>query len=367
MKRLFICFYIIFMGLTTFSIDLKVGTYSDFPNSFYTNENSGIFTEILKNIANEKGWNLTIYNNSKEKINTMFLNNSLDIIYPTLVDSTFIIKDSMKVFTNSKSIISIFDLKNKWIGVKKSSIFYDQIKTILNKNNIRCIFSEYESYDEVFKELKNKKIDVAIISKNAWLILSNKYNFIESRLNFPEVKLGIIAKDKSIQKVIDDYILNIKEDPNSVYYKVLKEYFNKEHSFILKKIDIYIYSVFIFFVIVLFFSRKKYIRKNKQILKLKEYLEKELYNVKESLENLEIEKQKLSTTFSTDKKAQESLRSIIDINSNISEYMNIDEDLFLTELFRTSLKLLDADYGSIQKFEKNKWKFIDSIGHDINI
>ncbi|BBE31415.1 hypothetical protein OSSY52_15560 [Tepiditoga spiralis] len=367
MKKLLLYFCVIFIGLATFSLDLKVGTYSDFPNSFYTNENTGVFTEILKDIANEKGWNLTIYNDTKEKINNMFFNNRLDIIYPTLVDSNFIIKDSMKIFTNSESIISIFDLKNKWIGVKKNSIFYKQIKDILNKNNVRCIFSEYESYDEIFKELKNKKIDIAVVSKNAGLILANKYNFIESRLNFSEFKFGIIAKDKTIQENINDYIIKIKENPNSIYYKTLKKYFNKKNNFILIEKDIYIYSFFIFAIIVLFFSRKKHIKKNKKILKLKETLEKELYDIKKSLENLEIEKQKLSTTFSTDKKAKESLKSIIDINSNISEYMNIDEDLFLTDLFRTSLNLLGADYGSIQKFEKNKWKFVDSIGHDINI
>jgi len=116
------------------------------------------------------------------------------------------------VYTGNKlTIESFIDLNSKNVAVMKGSINTDGIegiKSLAKKFDIKCRFTEVESYQEVFKLLSNGKVDAGVVNRIFGSLFSEEYNVRKSPIIFNPRHLQK-TKGSHLKKRPKGHILNV--------------------------------------------------------------------------------------------------------------------------------------------------------------
>ncbi|BBE30287.1 hypothetical protein OSSY52_04280 [Tepiditoga spiralis] len=143
-----------------------------------------------------------------------------------------------------------------------------------------------------------------------------------------------------------------------------------------KVILIYFFSITILTSIILFLIINIYKRK-----KAENIIQKQNMELESSYEELEAQHEELEATqeelTKNYKKIKSEKQKNIEINDKLNKIIEVTEkfskmnttfDEFCNTLLKAAIALIpEADYGSISIMEKDKWNYIATVGHDLNI
>ena len=266
---------------------LKVGVYEN-PPKIFMNPNQqpdGIFIDIIKEIAKKEGFSIKyVYGNWSDLLE-MLKKGEIDIVPDVAFskerdslysfNNLFVLSSWLEVFTlKDHPFNSVYDLNHKRIGVLKGSIQEEYLNTSL-KNNFNIDYSVlvYDNYEGTVKALENNEVDV---------LIANRFFYYSSCCNNNVFPTGIILrpselffaftknKHQDLIVIIDKHIANFKNDPESVYYRSIHKWLDKEyHTFFPNYLKWGLFIVFIIIVITLLFNvilRKKVRNKTTELI-----------------------------------------------------------------------------------------------------
>lgn len=236
---------------STDSLDIKVGFYENSPKIYKINDNNhtgseqytGFFPELINYIAEQEGWSLTYIEGTWSECLDRLYKGEIDVL-PDVGFSAQraalynfsrepVLTDWAYIYTLDNSTIQTFEeLRGKKIAVMKDDIDYIGPSGFLNISTIfqlDCTIMEFPDLFSVFESIANGTVDAGVANglfgnRNAYkyhlqrTILS--FNKIDFKFAFP--KNGSLTD--IIAPIIDEWVINLKNDENSVYYTLYDEF-----------------------------------------------------------------------------------------------------------------------------------------------
>ena len=226
-------------------ISLRVGMYENAPLIYHDEAGkiSGIFPDILKDIARKEGWTLEYIPGSFADSMRRLKNGSVNILPAVafseeratdyLFNNETAITNWGRVYARKGSgIESIVDLRGKRVAVVRDNIDYvgpEGIVNILKKFNVNVRYIEYDGYLEIMAALKKGEADAAVLSR-----LYGEINARDPRiektsiiLNPIQIRFAFNPADihaRMLLNKIDSHLLEMKSDPGSVYHDIIDLY-----------------------------------------------------------------------------------------------------------------------------------------------
>lgn len=259
MKNYFFRFslFLIFAQIFCFSsvlaaeTDLKtvrVGVYDNNPKIYRDVDGNikGFWADITNYIAQKENWNLIYVYGTWDEGLARLKNNEIDLMVDVGVsDERKLLYDFNKesaflswsmIYTRKGFEIKSFkDLEGKNIAIMKSSVHYTAplgLKNVLNSFGISSNLIDAANMEDIFKLLDTNQADAGVVNWNFGISNEERFNVVRtglifnpSELNYAMPKNG--PKNNYLTSVIDFHLREIKNDPDSIYYKSISENFGK--------------------------------------------------------------------------------------------------------------------------------------------
>ena len=240
-----IIFYIYFNISQENQQELKIGIYDNPPKIFIDEKGDpkGFWPEIIKNIAEKENWKLKwvfgTFDENLEKLKENKIDIMPDVAYSQNRNEEYDFnKEAMfvnwgRIYSfNEDDIESFLDLRNKKIAVMKNGIHYigdEGIKNLLKRFDIKSIFVEKDSYEEIFKSLKKRKVDVGVVNRIFGNKNFDKYKLEKTPIIINPIELKIaFTKDAGMNFYLinrfDYHLKKMKNNENSIYYTLMKKW-----------------------------------------------------------------------------------------------------------------------------------------------
>ncbi|HAV77672.1 MAG TPA: hypothetical protein DCX53_10005, partial [Anaerolineae bacterium] len=280
---------------------LRVCAYENAPK-IYTNENgivTGFWPELLNYIAVQEGWDITWVPGAWEDCLTMLGNNEIDILPDTgwteersrmyaFSEETVLISWTRMYAPAGSDITSILDLEGKSIAGLRGSFNLDGpegIKELTDQFGVHSTFIEMDNYTQVFEALENGDVDAGITNKDFGNLNESKYDVVRTPILFQPARILFAfpmdgAQTSYLIERIDNRILDLKADDNSIYYQALDNYLGEKASGLneqeipdwVKNLGIFAGGVIIFLLAVGFSSQTQVKRRTAELQKNQEQL-----------------------------------------------------------------------------------------------
>jgi hypothetical protein len=216
-----------------------VGIYQNSPKVFIDESGmpKGIFIDLMNCIAKSEGWEIEyIFGTWSENL-TLLSQSKIDILLDVAysddrainyqLNTIFVIDDWLEAYTNKKNFInSVYDLNNKRVAVIKGSIqeFFLE-NDVKGKFKIDFEIISFPDYPSAASSVLKGECDAMVASRFFYFskdrhpdILPTAINLRPSQVYFAFPK----GKEPEIINAIDKNLINLKNNPNSIYYKSLK-------------------------------------------------------------------------------------------------------------------------------------------------
>ncbi len=225
---------------------IKVGVYNNPPKVFLNkkNEPSGIFIDLVDAIARNEGLKVEYVSGSWSQLIDLLKRGALDVMpdvaFSEERDSLFllsmpVISSWLQVFTTHETTIQVIqDLNYKKVGVLRGSIQEDYlINTLQELNKLDFELLTYNDYASSATALKENKIDA---------LVANRFFYFSDLCDAAILPTGLILQlnelhfafakntDAQLIKMFNKNISNLKNTPESVFYKSVKKWFSKKTS-----------------------------------------------------------------------------------------------------------------------------------------
>lgn len=327
-KGLFILLVLILVFLLFLSLPgetkrtLLVGAYDNPPLVFRDRDGRvrGMYPEVLEHIAQREGWGIEYIFLPFSSLLSHLREGRLDLLlsvvyteerakYLDFNHQTFLVNWG-EVYTSpaSFSVSSLSDLASKKIAVGKDDVYGEELKRLLHNLQIDAQFWETEDYRGVFTAVKEGMADAGVVSrlyggqfaKTAGLA-ATPIVFLPTELRFAVPR----GKNREIIDTIDEHLLVLKVESNSIYYQSLNYWLSiKEEEWHLPswiKWSLIIVSVaFSLTLFLSYFLRREVRRQTKELVEKSEALAQEIKERKALEEELRfnLDFQRLTTNIS---------------------------------------------------------------------
>lgn len=225
---------------------IKVGAYENSPKIFAdpNGKISGFWADITHHIAEQEDWKIHWMHGSWQECLDRLQNREINLMVdvgftPERAELFEFSQETVhlswtRIYKQSGSgIQSILDLEGKIIAGLQGSFDLngpEGLKAVTNKFEIDCEIREFASYDLVFIELQNAKIDAGIVDKDFGNINESKFNIERTpivlqpaRMQYAFPKDG--ERTELLMNNIDRHLRKMKEEKNSLYYRAVDRYF----------------------------------------------------------------------------------------------------------------------------------------------
>lgn len=233
---------------------IRVGQYDNPPKIYEDDQGNviGLFPDLLGYIAVQEGWTIEYVKGTWTECLDRLENNTIDIMVDVAYSDERAEKydfNNVEILSNwgiiyrkkGSNIESIDDLENKKIAVMEGSIHTEGeggIKSLVNKWGINCTFIELENYYQVFEILDEGGAEVGIVNRLFGLLNENDYYVEKTQIMFnPRKLMFAFPKNAEMNQIliprIDEQLLKLKEDPNSLYFIIIDKYIYGHEAIIL--------------------------------------------------------------------------------------------------------------------------------------
>ncbi len=219
---------------------IRVGIYQNDPKVFVENgKPKGIFVDIMDEIAKREGWQLEYifgtWNENMKRLDAFELDILLDVSYSEqranqfVLNSIFVIDDWLEVFTTNKLLLeSVHSLQGKRLAVLEGSIQEQFMeKAVKEEFNIDFAVIPFADYPQAVQSLKDGEADAIVASRFFYFSKERTKEIMPTSLILrPSFTFFAFPKhqSQSIIIAIDNQLMDMKNDPESEYYKAIKHW-----------------------------------------------------------------------------------------------------------------------------------------------
>lgn len=224
---------------------ITVGIYQNPPKIFIDEKGNpeGIFIDLLEVIAAKENLSLEYTSGEWKELMKMLSRGDIDLMpdvaFSTERDSLYklnslpVLGSWLEVFTTETNIVnSIQDLQGKKVGVLKGSIQEEYLtKNIKPRLNLQFNLKLFTDYQGSVEALQKGKIDMIVADRFFYFSNLNQEKIIPSGVIFRPSDLHLAFSnntDPSLIKLFDKSLVELKNNPNSQYYKILHFWFGKD-------------------------------------------------------------------------------------------------------------------------------------------
>ncbi len=222
------------------NIYVSVGVYENSPKIF-TSPNgkpNGIFIDIIEDIAKQEKWNIKYVKGTWEeglkRLETGEIDLMPDVSYSTEREKKYkfhkipVLSSWSQIFARKGSNInSILDLNGKRLAILNGSIQQETLTQLGHSFGLKFTFIRRPSFDEAFKAVVENQADAAVTNNYYGLMHARKLGLDDTAVVFSPATLFFAASkntDVDILNTIDKHLLQMKQDPESAYFKSLKKW-----------------------------------------------------------------------------------------------------------------------------------------------
>jgi PAS domain S-box-containing protein len=242
---LFLFFICSLLGVNTvFSQRVYVGVYQNSPKIFIDDSGnpSGIFIELLEEIAAKENWELEYISGSWSECLKNLEEGKIDLMpdvaYSEERDELFdfhnipVLESWSRIYASSESDISdLGDLNGKRIAVLKGSIQEEIFRQLMNGFGYEVTLIPASSLTEAFEIASNAQADAAIANHLFGDYYSQEFGLLRTTIDFNPVKLYFATANESnaeLLQTIDNYLEKWKKQEDSPYYSTLGRWEGEE-------------------------------------------------------------------------------------------------------------------------------------------
>jgi len=223
---------------------IRVGFYNNPPKIFRNEKGAitGFFPDILAAIADNEGWKIEYVPGTWAQCLDRLVSGEIDLMpdvayseeraaqFP-LSQQTVLVNWGILYVHSGSPISAITDLAGKRIAVMRGSIYTDGedgIRALLAGFGIDASFVETEDYKGAFQLVDARKVDAGVVNRlfGAWN--ERAYRVQKTGILFDSQQLRFAASPafaygEYVLARIDENVLQMKADPESIYYASLTE------------------------------------------------------------------------------------------------------------------------------------------------
>lgn len=241
-------FIILIAGLLLLNIQLinasdsliTVGIYQN-PPKLYWDENrkpAGIFVELLEEIARLENWKLEYifctWNECMEALESGEIDLMPDVAFTfertqrLRFNAIPVAESWSQVYTNPKTTVTeLSDLQDKAVALMDASVQQAYFRQIMNGFGYPYREVHAASFPDAFSEVKIGVADAAVVNHFFGETQYKKYDLVKTPVIFNIAVLHFAVKKGNKEwliAVLDEYLANWKQTPQSFYYKTLSKH-----------------------------------------------------------------------------------------------------------------------------------------------
>lgn len=223
---------------------VRVGVYENPPKIFTAGSGkpSGIFVDIIENIAGAEGWKLQYVPGTWAEGLGRLARGEIDLMPDVAYTSEREkIYDFHKVpvltvwsqvyAPRGSGIQSILDLNGKKIAVLEQTIQMETFTRLTNSFGLKITLIPVADYKTEFQMVAAGKVDAGLTNRLYGLMNARKFGLEDTPVMFdPAPMFFAINKgsDSQLGEVIDRHLTELKKDPRSAYYAAMKRWTSEE-------------------------------------------------------------------------------------------------------------------------------------------
>ncbi len=272
---------------------IRVGAFNFYPGIFMDSDGlvKGFYVDALNEIGEKENIVFEYVYGSWDQGLIKLENEEVDIL-----TSVAFTKDRAEIMDYSQSALltvwsevyvgkgskinGILDLEGKKIAIMKSDYNGGYLKNLTLKLDINCEYIETGDFEQVFNLISNNEVDAGVVNITFGAAKSEDYNVLTSGIILNPFDIYLAAKkgkNKETLELLDDYLLEWKNDRSSIFNIARQKWSHKNVG----SIEVFpewikqaIYMVFsVVLILILFIVLLRY--KVKQVTEKKDYSERQ--------------------------------------------------------------------------------------------
>ncbi len=226
---------------------MTVGVYENAPKVFTSESGkpSGIFIDIIEQIANAEGWNLRYVSGTwaegLDRLTKGEIDLMPDVAYTAEREKIYsfhkvpVLSVWSQVYARRGSgIQSILDLNGKRIAALEQTIQLETFKRLTNSFELSITLMPVPDYKTEFDMIAKGKADAGVTNRFYGLMYARKFGLEDTPVMFDPAPFFFAAPKNTSRQLldaIDRRLADLKKDPHSAYYASLKRWTSEEVQF----------------------------------------------------------------------------------------------------------------------------------------
>lgn len=226
---------------------IRVGIYENAPKVFTSEsgEPSGIFIDIIEHIAHSENWRLEYVSGNWEeglkRLSAGKIDLMPDVAYTANRERKYSFHKTPVLYSwfqvyaaKGSGIKSLLDLNGKRIAVLEGSVQQEAFQRLIAGYGLKIELVSLPDYKTTFETVAKGNADAVITNHYYGLMHFRKFGLEDTAVLFNPSSLYFAAPKNTNQDLlgaIDSYLLDLKKNPQSIYYKSLKRWTSEDVPF----------------------------------------------------------------------------------------------------------------------------------------
>lgn len=220
--------------------EVRVGTYANEPKLILDANGrlSGIFGDLLREIAHQEGWQLTPVPCEWQRCLELARDGQLDLLpdvawseerasYLSFHRTPALFSWSQLYSSRDLRLDSILDLRGKKIAVMRGSVQESHLHTLLESFGLPAELVLVDSLEEGFRRTAAGEADAAVANQRFGDYHAERFTLRNTPIMFQPARLFFATRlghNADLLTTIDHHLRQLQAQPNSPYYDILQRW-----------------------------------------------------------------------------------------------------------------------------------------------